>query len=495
MTHAHESRKWIALALLSLTQFILVIDVSIVNVALNAIQGALKFSEANLQWILSAYTLTFGGLLLLGGRMADMFGRRKVFMVGLVVFVLGSALCGFAQSEIMLILSRALQGVGAAIISPGALSILMTTFEEGAERNKALGIWGAIAGVGGAVGVLAGGFLVQYLSWRWVFLLNLPIGIIVLFLVPRFVDESRGHGHPRLDLAGSFTITGGLALLIYGLTRGETHGWGQPLTITLLVVAVLLVLGSIALERVVHDPLLPLGIFRNRNVTGANVVGFLLGASIFAMFFFLSLYMQQVLRYSAVGVGTRYLLFAVVIIVAAGLSQGLVTKIGVRPVMAIGMFALTVGLVYFTLLRVNGTYPRDLVPGFIIAGIGLGFSFVPVSIAALSGVHHRMAGVASGLINTSQQVGGAVGIAILSAVATHVAGNHIDDAAKAAVAAGKDPRAAAAAAQPHALVDGFTTAFWVSAAMAVIGLACTLFIIRPITPQEASAAAHAGSAV
>lgn len=493
MTQA-DSRRWIVLTLLSLTQFILVIDVSIVNVALADIQSALDFSQENLQWILSAYTLTFGGLLLLGGRMADMFGRRRVFLIGLGVFIIGSALCGFAQSELMLILARALQGVGGAIISPGALSILMTTFAEGAERNKALGIWGAIAGVGGAVGVLAGGFLVEYLSWRWVFLVNLPIGLAVLFLVPRFVQESRGEGNSRLDLGGSLTITGGLAALIYGLTRAETDGWGDTITIGMLVLAGVLILGSILIEATVKDPLLPLGIFKNRTLTGANVVGFLLGAAIFAMFFFISLYMQQVLRFSALGVGTRYLLFALVIIFAAAASQALVTRFGVRPVLAAGMLFLIAGLAYFTQIDVDGTYPRDLVPGFILAGIGLGFSFVPVSIAALQGVQPRMAGVASGLINTSQQVGGAVGIAILSTVATSTTTGNLEDAAAAAAAAGKDPQAAIQAATPQGLVDGFVNAFTVGIGMAVVGLVCTLFIIQKVSAKEA-AAAHAAPGV
>lgn len=490
MTQA-DSRRWIVLTLLSLTQFILVIDVSIVNVALADIQADLAFSQENLQWILSAYTLTFGGLLLLGGRMADLFGRRRVFLIGLAVFIAGSALCGFAQSELMLIISRGLQGVGAAIISPGALSILTTTFQEGAERNKALGIWGAIAGVGGAVGVLAGGFLVEYLSWRWVFLVNLPIGIAVLFLVPRFVLESRGEGKPRLDLGGSLTITGGLAALIYGLTRAETDGWGDSITIGVLALSAVLIVGSLFIEATVRDPLLPLGIFRNRTLTGANIVGFLLGAAIFAMFFFISLYMQQVLQYSALGVGTRYLLFAIVIIIAAAASQALVTKFGVRPILAIGMLLLLAGLVYFTRIDVDGSYSRDLVPGFILAGVGLGFAFVPVSIAALQGVEDKMAGVASGLINTSQQVGGAVGIAILSTVATSTTTGRVEDAASAAAAGGGDPEAAGAAALPGALVDGFVNAFWTGAGMAVVGLICTLFIIKKVSPQDAASAHHA----
>jgi len=478
MTERPESRGWIVLTLLSLTQFILVIDVSIVNVALNSIQHALAFSEANLQWILSAYTLTFGGLLLLGGRAGDLLGRRRVFMAGLVIFTCGSALCGFAQSELMLILSRAFQGIGAAAISPGALSILMTTFPEGSERNKALGVWGAIAGVGGAVGVLAGGILVQYLSWRWIFLVNLPIGVFVLLVTPRFVPESRGESSGRLDIAGSVSITGGLALLIYGLTHAQTTSWSSSTTIAALAASALLIIGFVAIEAKVNDPILPLGIFRNRSVTGANVVGFLLGSSIFATFFFLSLYMQQVMGIDALGVGIRYLLLAGVIVVAAAISQGLVTRFGVRPILAIGMLLLFLGLLYFTRLPVVGTYVQDLVPGFVLAGVGLGFAFVPVSIAALQGVTGKLAGAASGLINTSQQVGGAVGIAVLSTIAGTVSASHITAAVRAAVAAGGNAQAAAAAATPQGLVDGFHAAFYVGAATAIVGFVCAVLLIR-----------------
>lgn len=475
-----DSRRWIALTLLSLTQFVLVIDVSIVNVALGSIQESLEFSQEDLQWILSAYTLTFGGLLLLGGRLGDLFGRRRLFLIGLVVFLVGSFLCGLAQTDLMLILSRALQGVGAAIISPVALSILTTTFAEGSERNKALGIWGAIAGVGGAVGVLAGGILVEYVSWRWIFLVNIPVCLVPLVLGPRFIDESRGEGRPRLDVSGAVSVTAGLALLIYGLVHAETDGWGDPVTLGVLAVSAVLIAAFLVIESNVTDPLLPLGIFRIRNLTGANVVGFLLGAAIFAMFFFLSLYMLQVLGYSALGVGLRYLLVAIVIILAAGASQALVTRFGVRPVLALGMVLLLAGLVYFAQISVDGSYGTDLVPGFILAGIGLGFSFVPVSIAALQGVTPRLAGAASGLINTSQQIGGAVGIAILSTVANTVTNGRVEDAAEAAVAAGQDPEAAAGAALPQALVDGFAWSFYVAGGMALVGLVCTLFIIRRV---------------
>jgi EmrB/QacA subfamily drug resistance transporter len=481
VTKRAETHGAIVLVLLSLTQFILVIDVSIVNVALNSIKQSLAFSEANLQWILSAYTLTFGGLLLLGGRAADLFGRRRMFMIGLVIFTCGSAMCGFSQTELMLILARAFQGIGAAIISPGALSILMTTFREGSERNRALGVWGAIAGVGGAVGVLTGGILVQYLSWRWIFLVNVPIGLIVLLLTPRFIPESKGAApEGRLDVAGAVSITSGLALLIFGLTHAQTASWSSPITIGALIASAILIVGFVVIEARVTDPILPLRIFRNRSVTGANVVGFLLGSSIFATFFFLSLYMQQVLGIDALGVGVRYLLLAGVIIIAAGVSQALVTRFGVRPILAIGMMLLTFGLLYFTNLRVDGTYLHDLVPGFILAGVGLGFAFVPVSIAALQGVTGSLAGAASGLINTSQQVGGAVGIAVLSTIAGTVATNHVTSAVTSAVAAGGNAQKAAAAATPQALVDGFQAAFYVGAATALVGLVCTVILIRRV---------------
>jgi len=486
VTEHADQRRWIVLTLLSLTQFILVIDVSIVNVALSSIQQALHFSESNLQWILSAYTLTFGGLLLLGGRAADLLGRRRVFMAGLIVFTVGSAACGFAQSEVMLILARAFQGIGAAIISPGALSILMTTFPEGSERNKALGIWGAIAGVGGAVGVLAGGILVQYLSWRWIFLVNVPIGLAVLIATPKFIKESRGAQKTKLDIAGSVAITGGLALLIYGLTHAQTSSWSNATTIATLVASAVLIVGFVVIEALVKDPILPLGIFKNRSVSGANIVGFLLGSSIFATFFFLSLYMQQVLGYGALGVGVRYLLLAGVIIVAASISQGLVTRFGVRPILAIGMLLLCAGLLYFTQIRVTGNYLVDLVPGFILTGIGLGFAFVPVSIAALQGVTGKLAGAASGLINTSQQVGGAVGIAVLSTIAGTVTANHLASAVHNAPS-GANPATVQQDSLPAALVAGFHGAFYVGAATAVVGVICAVLLLRKGTYVEVHA--------
>ena len=312
-----------------------------------------------------------------------------------------------------------MQGIGAAIISPAALSILVTTFEEGAERNKALGIWGAIAGIGGAAGVLAGGVLTDTLGWEWIFFVNVPIGLAVIALIPRYIDESRAEGATRnFDVAGAVSVTAGLALLVYALVNTDSAGWLSAETIALFAVSIALIAAFVVIELRAAAPLLPLGIFRLRSLTGANIVGFLLGAAVFAMFFFLSLYMQQVLGYSALKSGFAYLLVAVTIILAAGASQALVNRFGTKTILAIGMALLTAGLLYFTQIEVGGSYLVDLVPGFLLAGVGLGFAFVPVSIAALQGVRPHEAGVASGLINTSQQIGGALGIAILSTIAT-----------------------------------------------------------------------------
>jgi EmrB/QacA subfamily drug resistance transporter len=461
-----DSRKWIALVLLCATQFLVVLDVAIVNVALPSIQTALDFTQENLQWVVSAYTLTFGGLLLLGGRAADLLGRRRVFLVGLAVFSLASLACGLSQSDTFLIAARTVQGVGAAIISPAALSILVTTFREGAERNKALGIWGAIAGIGGAAGVLLGGILTDALGWEWIFFVNVPVGALVILLVPRFIEESRVEGISRnFDVTGAVTVTAGLALLVYALVHTDTAGWSSGETIGLLAASAALIGAFVATEVRASAPLMPLGIFRLKALTGANIVGLLLGAAIFSMFFFLSLYMQQVLGYSALKSGFAYLLVALTIIVAAAVSQALVTRFGVKLILATGMALLTLGLLYFTQIDVHGAYLTDLVPGFLLAGVGLGFAFVPVSIAALQGVQSHEAGVASGLINTSQQIGGALGIAILSTIAT----THTESVVRGA--------GGAAGAMPRALTEGFQYAFAVGAGMTLLGLIATLVLL------------------
>ena len=468
-----SDRKWLALMLLCAVQFMVVLDVAIVNVALPTIKNALDFSDANLQWVVSAYTLTFGGFLMLGSRVADLLGRKRLFIAGLVLFSAASLACGLSQSDTQLIVFRAIQGLGAAVISPAALAILTTTFAEGEERNKALAIWGAIAGTGGAVGVLLGGILTDQIGWEWIFFLNVPIGLIVILAGQRVLHESRVElGSRSLDIAGAILVTAGLTLLVYGLVTTDTYSWGSTRVLGSLAGAAVLLAGFVAVELRAKAPILPFSIFRLKSLTGANIVGLLLGAAIFSMFFLLSLYMQQVLGYSALKAGVAYLLVASVIIVAAGASQALVTRIGVRSVLITGMVLLVAGLVWFSQVSVHGSYATDLAPGFILAGIGLGFSFVPVQIASLIGVTHDEAGIASGLINTSQQVGGALGVAVLSTITFTRYDSYLGDHGN------------NLALIPNALVDGFHVAFLVGAGLALIGLVATLLFIPKDVKSE-----------
>ena len=468
-----SDRKWLALILLCAVQFMVVLDVAIVNVALPTIKNALDFSDANLQWVVSAYTLTFGGFLMLGSRIADLLGRKRMFMAGLVLFSAASLACGLSQSDTQLIVFRAIQGLGAAVISPAALAILTTTFREGEERNKALAIWGAIAGTGGAVGVLLGGILTDQVGWEWIFFLNVPIGLIVILAGQRVLHESRVElGSRSLDIAGAILVTAGLTLLVYGLVTTDTYSWGSTRVLGSLAGAAVLLAGFVAVELRAKAPILPFSIFRLKSLTGANIVGLLLGAAIFSMFFLLSLYMQQVLGYSALKAGVAYLLVASVIIVAAGASQALVTRIGVRSVLITGMVLLVAGLLWFSQVSVHGSYATDLAPGFILAGIGLGFSFVPVQIASLIGVTHDEAGIASGLINTSQQVGGALGVAVLSTITFTRYDSYLGDHGN------------NLALIPNALVDGFHLAFLVGAGLALIGLVATLLFIPKDVKSE-----------
>jgi len=473
---ALDPRRWKALAVLGIAYLMVVLDVSIVNVALPSIQTDLNFSPENLQWVVSGYALTFGGLLLLGGRMGDLLGRRTLFMVGLGLFFVTSLWAGLATSDTMLILARLAQGAAGAILAPSVFSITMVTFAEGAERNKALGILGGIAGAGAAIGVLLGGVLTSYISWEWIFFVNLPIAAGALALVPRYVRESRADGLARhFDAWGAVTVTGSLMALVYGLTQSTTNGWTSWQTLGSLSASVVLMAVFLAIELRSHSPLVRLGIFRRRTLTGANLVGFLLGTMIFGMFFLLSLYMQQVLGFSAMQTGVGYLAVALTAVVSAGISQGFVTRLGVKPVLTFGMGLLLAGLVYFTQVSVNGSYAVDLLPGFLLIGVGMGFSFVPISIAALAGVKGEEAGLASGLINTSQQIGGALGLAILATVAT----------------TRTESRLEAGTPQPEALTSGFTLAFWVAVGFAVVSLVTTLVVLR----RRDLAAAPAGEPV
>jgi EmrB/QacA subfamily drug resistance transporter len=411
--------KNLALLLLAMTQFVVVIDASIVNVALPSIGAHLHFSRDDLSWVVNSYTLTFGGFLLLGGRMADLLGRRRMFMLGLVVFSLASLAGGLAQSEPWLIAARAVQGLGAAIVSPAALSIITTTFAEGAERNRALGIWGAVAGAGGAAGVLLGGILTSGLSWRWVLFVNVPIGLAAAALAPRILVESRSEdGNKSFDFPGAVTVTAGLALLVYAVVDAVNIGWGSTATLLRLAGAALLLVGFVIIELRQRHPLMPFSIFRLRTLRGANIVGLLIGMSLFSMFFFISLYLQDVMHYSPIKTGISYLPLAVGIILSAGLASQLVTRVGFKPPLIAGLLLIAGGLLWFAQVPApGGSYASDILGPSLLAAVGLGFAFVPVTIAAVSGTRPHEAGLASGLINTSQQVGGALGLAILATIA------------------------------------------------------------------------------
>ena len=412
-----QQRKWLVLAVVGAAFFMTILDVAIVNVAIPSIQTDLHIAESTVQWVITAYAITFGGFLLLGGRMADLLGRRRIFIAGLILFTLASLACGLASSAAVLIVSRAVQGIGAAIISPAALSIVTTTFEEGAERNKALGIWGALGGSGAAAGVLFGGILTKYLGWEWIFFVNVPVGVLVFALTRPIVPESHADlGHRRFDAAGAVTVTGGLALLVYAISKAPDVGWATGRTIGLLFASIVILAAFVVWELRTTAPLVPFGIFRIRTLTGANVVGLLLGATIYANFFILTLYVQGVLGWSALKTGVTFLATAGTTVIWAGVAQALVTKIGPRAVMTTGLVVLSVTVLGYTRIPVDGHYWPDLLPLYIVFALGLAFAFIPVTIAGFIGVPPHQAGLASGLLNTTQQIGGAVGVAVTSTI-------------------------------------------------------------------------------
>jgi EmrB/QacA subfamily drug resistance transporter len=462
--------RWKALTIVCAAFFMTVLDVSIVNVALPSIGRSLHFSRDNLQWVITAYAITFGGFLLLGGRAADLLGRRRVFYFGVALFTVASFLCGLAWSEGVLIGARALQGLGAAIISPAALSIITTLFEEGPERNKALGIWGAIGGSGAAVGVLAGGVLTKYLGWEWIFFVNVPVGAIALALAPRYVRESRSGRESTQDIGGAITVTAGLALLVYSVSNAPAHGWLSGWTLSRLAVAVALLVAFLVIESRAKDPLMPFRIFRVHTVAGANVAGLLLGAVVFSNFFILTLYVQNVLGWSALETGVTFAATAGTAVLWAGVAQALVTRVGVKPVMAVGFVAMIAGMLWYTQIPVDASYWTDLLPGYLLVGFALPFAFIPVSIAALAGVESREAGLASGLINTAQQIGGAIGVAVTSSVSL----THFNKLVKTGDSF------------ESAFTSGSQWAFWVMVGISIVGLIATIVLIRPdeLTAEE-----------
>jgi EmrB/QacA subfamily drug resistance transporter len=464
MTAADDhARRWFTLAIVGAAFFMTVLDVAIVNVAIPSIQTDLNVAETTVQWVLTAYAITFGGFLLLGGRMADLLGRKRIFIVGLTVFTLASLACGLANSAGVLIASRAVQGVGAAIISPAALSIVSTSFEEGAERNKALGIWGALGGSGAAAGVLFGGILTKYLGWEWIFFVNVPVGALVFGLTLPFVPESRAElGHRRFDAAGAVTVTGGLALLVYAISKAPDVGWGTARTILLLIASIVLIGLFAAIELRTRAPLMPFRIFRIRSLLAANIVGFLLGAVIFANFFVLTLYVQQVLGWSALKTGVTFLATAGTTVIWAGVAQGLTTRFGPRPVIVIGLLVLAASMGWYTQIPVGGHYWPDLLPAYITFALGLAFAFVPVTIAALAQVAPHEAGLASGLINTNQQIGGAIGVAVASTIFISRATDLLKT--------GDSPA--------QAFTSGYQWAFWALIALALAGALLAFVMLR-----------------
>jgi EmrB/QacA subfamily drug resistance transporter len=469
-----DRRRWWALALIVVAQFMVVLDVAIVNVALPSIRTDLDFSQESLQWVITAYAIFFGGVLLLGGRLSDLLGRRRVFVAGMAIFTIFSLLDGLAWSEGSLIAFRSLQGLGAALLSPAALSILTTTFAEGRERNLALGIWGAASGSGGAAGVLLGGALTSALSWSWIFFINVPVGVAVMALSPVLLRESRADlGHRRFDFAGAASITTGLMVLVYALTRATQHGWATTETIGLLAASAVLIGAFFVIESRSKAPLLPLRIFRLRTLTASNVSGLLMGGAIFAQFFLLTLYMQEVLHYSALKTGVAYIGLTLTIIVFSAVAQAMVTRVGIRRILPIGLGLSAAALVLFAQLPVHGNYFSDLFPAFMISGLGLALAFVPMSIGGLTGVSEAEAGIASGLINTTQQIGGAIGVAVATTVATTFTTRYVD------------AHAGTNAFSGAALTHGFQIAFYVLAALAALGalLAAVMLESKPGEPQ------------
>ena len=454
------------LAVLAMAQFMVILDASIVNVALPSIGAGLNFAQDDLSWVVNAYVLAFGGFLLLGGRTADLFGRRRVFVIGLLVFALASLLAGLADSPGWLIAARVAQGLAAGFLSPAALAIIIATFSEGAERNRALGVWGAVAGAGGAAGVFLGGVLTEIAGWEWVFFVNIPVALGAAALAPIYVPESRSdEGGRGFDLPGAVVVTVGLSALVYAIVEAADVGWASAQTILLLLAAIGLLALFVGIEQRAKAPLVRLGLFRNRTVTGANIVIMAGMAGLFAMFFFVSLYMQQVLGYTAFEAGVSFLPLAIGFIIASGIASQLVGKIGFRPVIVVGLLIIAVGLYLFSGISVDGTFLEDILPASIVSAFGGGLALVGLIIAGTSGVRRQESGLASGLISTSQQIGGALGLAILASVATSTTGDLSDPA--------MDPSLI-----PAALTAGFQDAFLVGAGIAILGAIAAVGLIH-----------------
>ncbi len=458
--------RWAAVVLACVAQFMVILDVSVVNVALPSIRDGLGFSATGLQWVVNAYTLTFAGFLLLGGRAADLLGRRRVFIGGLLLFSAASLVGGLANSQGMLVGARAVQGLGGAIISPASLAIITTTFTDGSQRNKALGAWGAMGGAGGAFGVLLGGVLTDLLSWQWILFINLPIGLAAVLLTPRFVAEGRARAATRnFDLAGALSVTLGLVAIVFAIVRTEVNGWGSAQTLVVLGAGLALIGIFLAIEgRFAARPLMPLRIFRSRPLSSANAIVFLLGAGMFGMWFFVSLYLQQVLGYSPLGAGLAFLPMTLTIIAGSMVASRLTQRFGVKPLLVTGMALQAAGLLLFSRVSADGSYLSDVIAPSLLVAAGLGVAFVPATIAALAGVAPEESGLASGLVNTSRQMGGALGLAILATIASARTASLPGDGSVSALHSG--------------LTAGFQRAFEVGSLFAAAGLLVAIFALR-----------------
>ncbi|MCW3012515.1 MAG: transporter [Solirubrobacterales bacterium] len=466
-------RMSLTLVLCCLAQFMVILDVSIVNVALPSIRADLGFSAPDLQWVVNAYTLAFAGFLLLGGRAADLVGRRTVFIAGLGVFGLASLVGGFAQDDTMLVAARAAQGLGGAIVAPATLSILTTTFTEGAERNRALGLWAAMGGAGGAAGALLGGVLTETLSWRWILFINVPIGLGAALVAGRVLLPGRTERigeHRAFDVAGAVTVTVGLVVLTYGIVGSETHGWGSARTLLLMAAGAALLAGFTFIEgRLASAPLVPLRIFTSRQLTGANIVVFLMGSAAFAMWYFVSLYLQEVLGFSPIEAGLSFLPMTLAIVLCSQVAGRLVGRIGAGRVLTMGMASIATGMLLFTQVSVGGSYLVDVLVPSLFAAAGIGFSFVPATIAATAGVAGPESGLASGLVNTSRQVGGSLGLALLATFATQ-----------------RSADAAGTVSQAAALTEGFQRAFLIGGVLALVGAVAAIGLLsREAAPRPA----------
>lgn len=465
------TNHWLILILVALAQFMVVLDVSIVNVALPSIQKVFNMTSTDLQWIVTAYTLTFGGFLLLGGRAADLYGRRKVFLTGVFLFTLASLACGLSQSGTMLIFFRALQGIAGALMSPAALSIVLVTYKEGHERNVALSVWGAVAAGGAAVGVLLGGILTQYLSWRWNFLVNIPVGIGVIIAALRLLDRHESElKHNNLDLPGAILGTGGLMMLVYALVKAPHLGWTDGTTLAYFAVAIAALAGFIINEKRAKYPLMPLHIFKIRNLTGSNLLQLFMTAGMFSVFFFTTLYLQQVLGYTPIKTGLSFLVVPITIAITATNIPRLIQKIGYKPILVVAPLVVAAGLFWLSRIPVDGTFWGNVAPGMIVMALGMGATFVSVTIAATSGVPHHESGLASGILNTAQQVGGALGLAVLTGIAT---------SASAAYLAGLNLLGKPSAQQiAEATVQGFHDGYLIASLFAVIASIIAIVVIR-----------------